>query len=39
MHRPGYEERKVLLLELLALSAICSIGAIVLYMVFQYRPY
>ncbi len=36
--KPQPEERQVLLLEILAASAIFTIVAIVLYMVFSYKP-
>jgi hypothetical protein len=35
----GVEQRKVLLLECIAAAAIFCIVAIVLYMVFSYRPW
>ncbi len=38
MSKPVSEDRKVVLLELLAASAIFSIVGIVLYMVFSYKP-
>jgi hypothetical protein len=38
MPKPEMEDRKVLTLECIAASAICAIVAIVLYMVFSYRP-
>jgi len=37
-HASDPEERKVILLEFVAASAIFSIVAVVLYMVFTYRP-
>jgi len=37
-HRPDVEEKKVIFLEFVAASAIFSIVAMVLYMVFTYRP-
>ncbi len=37
-HKPDLEERKVILLEFVAATAIFSIVALVLYMVFTYRP-
>lgn len=37
-HLPESEDRKILILELAAASAIFTIAAIVLYMVFSYRP-
>ena len=37
-YKPDQEERKVILLEFLAASAIFSIVALVLYMVFTYKP-
>jgi hypothetical protein len=37
-HSPDPEERKVILLEFLAAAAIFSIVALILYMVFTYRP-
>jgi len=36
--KPGLEERRVIVLEFLAASAILSIVLLVLYMVFSYRP-
>lgn len=36
--KPDTEERKILLLEFVAASAIFTIVAIVLYMVFSYKP-
>jgi hypothetical protein len=36
--KPEVEEKKVIVLEFLAASAIFSIIALVLYMVFSYRP-
>jgi hypothetical protein len=36
--KPDVEEKKVILLEFLAATAIFSIVALVLYMVFTYRP-
>jgi hypothetical protein len=36
--RPELEERRVIVLEFVAASAIFSIVALVLYMVFSYRP-
>ncbi len=36
--RPELEERKVVYLEFVAAFAILSIVALVLYMVFSYRP-
>ncbi len=36
--KPDPEERKVIFLEFVAASAIFSIVALVLYMVFTYRP-
>jgi hypothetical protein len=38
MRKFGSEERQVALLEALAASAILLIAAMVLYMVFYYRP-
>jgi hypothetical protein len=38
LQHPDPEERKVILLEFLAASAIFLIVAIVLYMVFTYKP-
>jgi hypothetical protein len=38
MPAPQSDERKVLMLECIAASAIFMIVAIVLYMVFSYRP-
>jgi hypothetical protein len=38
MRDSNREERQILLLEVLAASSIFSIVAIVLYMVFQYKP-
>jgi hypothetical protein len=35
---PDREERKIIFLEFLAASAIFSIVAVVLYMVFTYKP-
>ncbi len=37
-HGPESEQRRVILLEFVAASAIFSIVALVLYMVFTYRP-
>lgn len=37
-HSPEPEERKVVFLEFVAASAILSIVALVLYMIFTYRP-
>lgn len=37
-HGPDSEQRRVILLEFVAASAIFSIVALVLYMVFTYRP-
>ena len=37
-HRPDVEEKKVIFLEFVAASAIFSLVAMVLYMVFTYRP-
>ena len=37
-HVPDPEQRRVILLEFVAASAIFSIVALVLYMVFTYRP-
>jgi hypothetical protein len=39
MAKPGPESRQILLVEYLAASAIFCIVAIVLYMVFAYKPY
>jgi hypothetical protein len=36
--KPEPEERRVIVLELLAATAIFSIVALVLFMVFSYRP-
>ncbi len=36
--KPNPEERKIICLEVVAASAIFSIVAVVLYMVFAYRP-
>jgi hypothetical protein len=36
--KPDLEDRRVILLEFLAATAIFSIIALVLYMVFSYRP-
>jgi len=36
--KPDLEERRVIVLEFLAATAIFSIIALVLYMVFSYRP-
>ena len=36
--KPDAEDRKILLLELVAASAIFTIVAVVLYMVFSYKP-
>ena len=38
MPRPELEDRKVLVLECVAATAIFAIVALVLYMVFSYRP-
>ena len=38
MSKPELEDRKIFLLECLAASAIFTIVAVVLYMVFSYRP-
>jgi len=38
-HTPDPEERRIIWLEFVAASAIFSIVAVVLYMVFSYRPY
>jgi hypothetical protein len=38
LQHPDPEERKVILLEFLAASAIFLIVAVVLYMVFTYKP-
>jgi hypothetical protein len=38
MAKQDLEDRKVLLLEVVAASAIFSIFAVILYMVFSYRP-
>lgn len=38
MEKPDLEEKQIVLLEILAVSAIFSIAAIVLYIVFHYRP-
>ena len=38
MHKPNPEERRVLVLEMVAAVAIFTVIAIVLYMVFSYRP-
>jgi hypothetical protein len=38
MRTSNREERQILLLEVLAASSILCIVAIVLYMVFQYKP-
>lgn len=38
MAKPDLEERKILLLEAIAASAIFAIFAVVLYMVFSYKP-
>jgi len=38
MRTSNREERQILLLEVLAVSSIFCIVAIVLYMVFQYKP-
>jgi len=37
-NKPDLEEKKVILLELVAASTIFVIIALVLYMVFSYRP-
>ena len=37
-NKSDLEEKKVIYLELLAASAIFSIVALVLYMIFSYRP-
>ena len=37
--KPDPEERRVIYLEVVAASAIFSIVAVVLYMVFAYKPY
>ena len=36
--KPDAEERKIIFLEFIAASAILSIVALVLYMVFTYKP-
>lgn len=36
--KPDLEERRVIVLEFVAATAILSIIALVLYMVFSYRP-
>jgi hypothetical protein len=38
MPKPELEDRKVLVLECVAATAIFTIVAVVLYMVFSYRP-
>lgn len=38
MSKPDLEDRKVLVLECVAATAIFAIVAVVLYMVFSYRP-
>ena len=38
MHEPDLEEKQIVLLEVLAVAAIFSIAAIVLYIVFHYKP-
>lgn len=38
MPKPELEDRKVMVLECVAASAIFTIVAVVLYMVFSYRP-
>lgn len=38
MPKPNLEDRQILVLELLAAFAIFSIVAVVLFMVFQYKP-
>jgi hypothetical protein len=38
MPKPDVEQRKVVVLELVAASAIFGVVAIVLYMVFSYKP-
>jgi len=38
MAKPDLEERKILFLEAIAASAIFAIFAVVLYMVFSYKP-
>lgn len=38
MAKPDLEERKVMFLEVIAASAIFAIFAVVLYMVFSYKP-
>jgi len=38
MRSSSHEERRILVLEVLAASSIFCIVAIVLYMVFQYKP-
>ncbi len=38
LQHPDPEERKVIFLEFLAAAAIFSIVAVVLYMVFTYKP-
>jgi hypothetical protein len=37
-HNPDIEEKRVIFLEFVAASAIFSIVAVVLYMVFTYKP-
>jgi hypothetical protein len=39
MNKPDPEERKVLRLEIVAAAAIFSIVAVVVYMVFSYKPF
>ncbi len=38
MSKPELEDRKVLVLECVAATAICTIVAVVLYMIFSFRP-
>jgi len=38
MDEPDLEEKQIVLLEVLAVAAIFSIAAIVLYIVFHYKP-
>lgn len=38
MHLPDAKRSKIVTLEAVAFAAICAIAALVLYMVFAYRP-
>ncbi|MCS6951706.1 MAG: hypothetical protein RMK57_04145 [Bryobacterales bacterium] len=37
-HKPDFDERKIIFLEFVAAAAILSIVALVLYMIFTYKP-